>query len=268
MNIETFQAQNRISPDELELQRLQGKAWLKPALAKKIWYTPFPKKLIQLAMQTGKINNVLAVGCGPGPEITKLTNLGLNVTALDINPKTVELANSSTSTKFLVSDVLDLPISDRSIGMISMVGVATSLIGRNLNVALIECARVLRPGGNLIISDFLVNPINTNILLRSLRDCLAIRILLGGMPLEVSESLQHVFIIRPFGLRESKAKRLAPEKVAEALQVGNFERLAQHRDLDRFALALYALGFKIITKTITPIKNDRLINIQILAQKI
>lgn len=266
MDLETWREQRRISFDEIKLQQLQAKALIKPSLARKKWYTPFPKNLIKLASDKVR-KNILTVGCGPGPEINKLKKLGLNITALDINPKTVIRANSHSKSNYLAADTLDLPFKNEYFDIVCMAGVATSLIGRNLNVAFMEYNRVLKSEGYLIISDFHVNSRNLTILERSLRDCLAIRELLGGMPQEVNKSLEHVFVVRPLGLPESRSIKLSPKTVTESLNSGMFERLAQHRQYDQFAIALIAWGFDIISHAFKPIRHNELLNIQILAQK-
>jgi 27-O-demethylrifamycin SV methyltransferase len=100
---------------------------------------------------------VLDVGCGNGAALLHLVHtLDLDVTGLDIDPDQIQAAaqaaNGLASARFLVSDATKLPLPDDRFDIV-YTNKTTHHIADWPNV-IAEMARVLKPGGYLIYSDF------------------------------------------------------------------------------------------------------------------
>jgi demethylmenaquinone methyltransferase/2-methoxy-6-polyprenyl-1,4-benzoquinol methylase len=108
--------------------------------------------------------NALDLACGTGDIAFALASKGAHVVGLDITPRMVELAKKKGTVTFLrgakkgdcplflVGDMLALPFPDRSFDLVT-----TGYGIRNvpdLDVALSEVRRVLRPGGLFLSLDF------------------------------------------------------------------------------------------------------------------
>ena len=92
--------------------------------------------------------DVLEVGCGDGAFAVRVQeHLGAQVTAVDISPRMVALAREQ-GVRAGVGDVAALPFPDSSFDLV----VANWMLyhAEDLDQALTEIARVLRPGGALI----------------------------------------------------------------------------------------------------------------------
>jgi SAM-dependent methyltransferase len=91
---------------------------------------------------------VLEVGPGPGELSERMSReLGAEVVAIDVSPRMVELTRAR-GVEALVGDVQHLPFAD---GEFDVVVAAWVLFHpADLNRALAEIARVLRPGGRLV----------------------------------------------------------------------------------------------------------------------
>ncbi|HZS25006.1 MAG TPA: class I SAM-dependent methyltransferase [Gaiellaceae bacterium] len=89
----------------------------------------------------------LEVGCGRGELAERLLHAGVDVVALDQSERMVELTRAR-GVDARVGDVVDLPFADGAFDL----AVANFMLYhvRELDRALAELARVLRPGGTLI----------------------------------------------------------------------------------------------------------------------
>jgi ubiquinone/menaquinone biosynthesis C-methylase UbiE len=105
-------------------------------------------------------NHVLDLGCGTGTLTLLMAQAGLRATGLDIDTAVLALAHRKAQVagiqqvRFVQGSATVLPFSD---GVFD--GVATSLVLHHLTSkgkleALTACARVLRPGGVLVLADF------------------------------------------------------------------------------------------------------------------
>jgi SAM-dependent methyltransferase len=102
---------------------------------------------------------VLEVGCGPGHLSNKLTEHGLQVTGIDLDPAMIERAEANATSagddrhpSFLVGDAAALPLPDAAYDVV----VSTFSVHHWTDPAagLGEIGRVLRPGGRALIWDF------------------------------------------------------------------------------------------------------------------
>jgi ubiquinone/menaquinone biosynthesis C-methylase UbiE len=98
---------------------------------------------------------VLDVGCGPG-EVTErfATELGADVKAIDVSARMVELARAR-GIDAQVADAEQLPYPDREFDCVFAGWVLYHV--PDVEQAIAECARVLRPGGRLVASSFFEN---------------------------------------------------------------------------------------------------------------
>jgi SAM-dependent methyltransferase len=93
--------------------------------------------------------NVLDVGCGVS-DFSALVFSNKNVTGLDIN--SYVLAISGLKSK-VHGDVLAMPFSSETYDIVLLSYVISELEYDNIPKAIVECARVLRPGGIIAICD-------------------------------------------------------------------------------------------------------------------
>jgi ubiquinone/menaquinone biosynthesis C-methylase UbiE len=113
------------------------------------------RRLCLIDPQPGQ--RLLDVGCGNGAAaIHAATTLGLNAVGVDVDPDQIEAANSTparpTDVTFRVADATALPFGDGEFDL-----VYTSKTTHHIPKwpqAVGEMARVLKPGGHLVYSDF------------------------------------------------------------------------------------------------------------------
>ena len=105
--------------------------------------------------------SVLDVGCGSGgPALTMATQWEVHVTGVDLVPGHIERAREQAAarglddrTAFLEADVSDLPFPDASFDRVYAIESAYHAPDKARFYA--ECARVLRPGGSFLGTDWL-----------------------------------------------------------------------------------------------------------------
>lgn len=98
----------------------------------------------------------LDAACGTGRYSELLNTLGYKVTGMDLSPEMLAEARKNRSKKinFIEGDLTAIPLKDQSVDLAISALAFTHL--SNIEKALSELKRVVRPGGNIIISD--INP--------------------------------------------------------------------------------------------------------------
>jgi len=97
---------------------------------------------------------VLDVGCGTGLYSIRLSESGADVTAVDISLKMIEIARRKAQVRgqyiwYDEADMAKLPYENRTFDMV--VSITALEFAADPLLALMEMARVLRPGGKLVV---------------------------------------------------------------------------------------------------------------------
>lgn len=96
---------------------------------------------------------LLDAGCGPGPVLADLAERGRAI-GLDFSPEQLDIAAETVPTAALVrGDLATLPFGPESFDAAVSLGVLMHLPNDEQAEAIAEFARVLRPGGRLLVSD-------------------------------------------------------------------------------------------------------------------
>jgi ubiquinone/menaquinone biosynthesis C-methylase UbiE len=113
---------------------------------------PNPEEVAFEAVAAAKPRRVLDVGCGPG-ELTErfAKEVGADVRAIDISPRMVELTRAR-GIDARIADVENLPFGDGEFDCVFAGWVLYHV--PDVQKAIAECARVLKPGGRLVASSF------------------------------------------------------------------------------------------------------------------
>ncbi len=100
-----------------------------------------------------ELGDVLDVGSGDGSAAREIAACCSSLTCIDTNPRLVEIATKRLAkqgnVRALVADVHELPFSDESFDAVLVFHTLTC--AAKPSRALAECARVLRPGGRLVL---------------------------------------------------------------------------------------------------------------------
>jgi SAM-dependent methyltransferase len=94
---------------------------------------------------------ILDVGCGRGTTVHYLRSLGLEAIGLELAAKLPEATSAGPPIPLLGGDGVHLPVASASLDGVFL-ECSLSLMP-DLDGALAECARVLAPGGRLVVSD-------------------------------------------------------------------------------------------------------------------
>ena len=117
---------------------------------------PIEEMVIRSLLRTIEFENVLDAGTGTGRHAIYLAHQGKRVSAIDFNEKMLSKAkekarNEGLTIDFRLEDLTALSFSDNTFDLV--ICALTLAHVENLAVPLKEFMRVLRPGGNLIITD-------------------------------------------------------------------------------------------------------------------
>lgn len=101
-------------------------------------------------------SSLLEIGSGYGRVLTYLRQSGwLNLTGLDISIRMALRASANDSQRSVVSSSIELPFARDTFCGVLAIGVFSSLSRREARAkTFTECARVLQPGGVLLVRDF------------------------------------------------------------------------------------------------------------------
>ncbi|MEL7975584.1 class I SAM-dependent methyltransferase [Isoptericola sp. F-RaC21] len=108
--------------------------------------------LVRPLMERSEPGLVIDAACGTGRHTRWLVEQGHEVLAFDTSEDMLEIARAKVpGARFARADLHDLPVPDASADLV-VVTLALSHV-RDLGPVLAELARVLRPGGRLVVSD-------------------------------------------------------------------------------------------------------------------
>lgn len=127
------------------------------------------KNTLSLIPAEKKFNNLLEIGYGSGIFLPTLAQLADEVTALDIHPETVAVEKMLDFYQLrdrvhcVSGDIMKMPFEDNSFDACVIVSTLENI--ENSGQAVSEIARVVQPGGDIIIS-FPVENMLTDLLFR------------------------------------------------------------------------------------------------------
>jgi len=124
------------------------------------WDTPWssPELAGFLAGLPELPRTALDLGCGTGGDAVFLAQLGIEATGLDLSPAALELAreraeHAGVQVEWVEGDVLDLPFPDAHVELVTDRGCLHHVPHEQQPRYAREVARVLRPGGTLLIRE-------------------------------------------------------------------------------------------------------------------
>ncbi|MGI8723562.1 MAG: class I SAM-dependent methyltransferase [Geodermatophilaceae bacterium] len=108
--------------------------------------------IVQQILADFPVGVALDAACGTGRHAAYLAELGHQVIAVDSSPEMLAVArNKLPSLEFHEADLHQLPVPDQAVDVVVCALALTHV--PDLECVLAEFARVLRPGGHLVISD-------------------------------------------------------------------------------------------------------------------
>lgn len=115
-----------------------------------------------------KESRILQYGCGPGITLSSLEKKGFkNVYGVDHSEEMIRIAKDKLPKlreKLAVCDSLEVPFADNSFDVVILMSVLTCITRDQEQKYLIdELERVLKPGGYIYVSDFLLNADEKNL---------------------------------------------------------------------------------------------------------
>jgi ubiquinone/menaquinone biosynthesis C-methylase UbiE len=109
--------------------------------------------LAALIEQTEPGTPIADLGCGPGHVAAWLAQHGATAVGIDLSPEMVAVARRDhPEVEYRVGDLLSLPATDAEFGAIVAFYSVIHLEPTELAGAFVEMCRVLRPGGQLLVS--------------------------------------------------------------------------------------------------------------------
>jgi len=139
----------KLTPSEWEDEYTEGT----PHWATDMNPSLFAQEFVE-ELKDNKLSKILEVGCGNGRDSIFFSRAGMNVTAIDVSPSAIELAQSNaakeeiTNIRFMVANVEELPFTDNEFESLFTLSVIHST---NLKKTISQIARVVRKGGLVFI---------------------------------------------------------------------------------------------------------------------
>ena len=112
----------------------------------KDFWDRFPSTIIDHFEKSCKKGKVLDIGSGPGRDALLLKERGFDVVCLDASDKMVELCKQK-DLEAVVGDYMHIPFSEASFDGVWAYTSLLHIAKKDLDKALIEIKRVLKPGG-------------------------------------------------------------------------------------------------------------------------
>lgn len=171
--------------------------------------------------ETLKSFRILEVGCGRGGHLIRLAALGLNperLSGLDLLPQRIHDARClHPGIEFIEGNASSLPWPDASFDLVLASVFLSSVLGPATRLAIArEMSRVVKPGGAMIILDFVWNPSNKDTIGIPLKE---LRWLFPGSHIRSSR----VLLAPPLG------RRVAPISKILASLLAKIPWLCMHR---------------------------------------
>lgn len=151
------------------------KTWLRKTGSKKIDF--FSERKFKLLLEKLNafhlnIDNVVEVGCGIGLLAEMLARKFENVCGIDSSLNMIDQAkriNKNSKVKFLCADAKELPFEDSRVDMVLCANLLHHIDNGSRIKALLECKRILKDKGILVIFEH--NPLNplTQLIVRTTR---------------------------------------------------------------------------------------------------
>ncbi|MEM7030450.1 MAG: class I SAM-dependent methyltransferase [Chloroflexota bacterium] len=96
---------------------------------------------------------MLDIGCGPGGNLAVLRQFAPQAMGMDFSLYALQFARQNHQGALGQASVLDIPLQDHSIDLVTILDVLYHQWIPDDSVALQECYRILKPGGVLILTD-------------------------------------------------------------------------------------------------------------------
>ncbi len=113
---------------------------------------PLDRALLQAFAELAKGGLVADIGCGPGHVSAFLAGLELQTIGADLSPEMCSLALRETGLQTIVADMTSLPLRSASLSGIACMYAVIHLGARDRGTAYSEFARVVRPGGPVLVA--------------------------------------------------------------------------------------------------------------------
>lgn len=156
------------------------------------WDTPWssPELAGYLAALDELPCDVLDLGCGTGGDAIYFASNGISTTGLDVSPTALDLArqradSAGVTVSWIEGDVLDLPFPDASFDLLTDRGCLHHIAVGDQPRYAAEAARVLRPGGRLLIREMNEAGRHKHAITEE-----AIAAMIDGVPLRMHSALQ------------------------------------------------------------------------------
>lgn len=156
----------------------------------------------------GSETKILDAGCGIGAPAAYLHDkFGSHITGVSTSKKGVDLANSrikgnryNDKIRFTVANMTDTGFADESFDVIWVM--ESSHLIKNKALLFDECYRLLKPGGDILLSDILINK-KINLLVK------------------IKKIFQLINMVKTFG----KGKSATPERLTELMRKSGFKKI-------------------------------------------
>lgn len=144
----------RVSDDTVRASYDAVAAEYEARIADELAGKPYDRALLaafaELVPSGGPVGDL---GCGPGHVAGHLAELGLDVVGVDLSPAMIDIARRRhPRLSFHVASMLDLPVADAAWGGAVAMYSIIHLSAVDRRAACAELARVIRPGGTVLIA--------------------------------------------------------------------------------------------------------------------